>query len=217
MEPAARRIAAELANYVVFNKIKNPQILELGSGNASTLAAILDEFKAQKLGLPKVLASDKDESTSESARGLFKKRGYESDFSWRRVDMGDTDDLRKAKRILGDENVFIHIGYILHESNLLAERTLNALRKVFPDATFLFTEYYLQDTITSQVPLHFQTIHTLSGQELKSRSENIDRAKRFGYEPVEGAEIVHNWVEKTGKSGIYREPLNSTILFKFKD
>ena len=216
MMPVSTRVAnslveknqnAGLVDYLKRLLNKKEALLGLGSGNASFLAASLKAYDKEGLDLPRVLATDIDPNTRETAEKLFKDKGYEENFNWMRLDMGEKKDLENAKKLLESESPIIHIGYILHESRELAKKTLEALSEVFPEATLALTEYYYQDQITDEVPLWFQTIHGFSGQELFRYQELKDFLKSFGYKEVE-EELVHLPLKHK------EEPLNSTTFWK---
>ena len=209
MAPASKRNAEEFVRRAESSDTSNQAIFEIGSGDASQLVEILLAFRAKGLSLPTVLASDIDSATAITALKLFREKGFENgEFKWRKVDMGNRHELRKAAAALKDKDVTIHIGYILHESRDLALSALRNLSTVFPKATLATSEYYLQDEITQQVPLWFQTIHALSGQKLFRYKELIRTAESFGYRKA--SEVVHN------KLDYKDEPLNSTIFFERK-
>ncbi|HKC04504.1 MAG TPA: hypothetical protein VKC54_01385 [Patescibacteria group bacterium] len=207
MKGASKRIAEEFAKLVTKNNFHDVAILELGCGNASFSAAVLTTFEEQGITLPKILATDLNPKTQITAIDLFKEKGFEKNLEVMEVDMGDPKKLKKAADKLDGKVVVVHIGYILHENKGLAERTLKGLAEVFAgkNVIFAFSEYYLQDEISQEVPLWFQTIHEIT-QDLFKREELINFVKKFGgFKNFH--EVLHNVRKDNG------EIMNSTTYW----
>jgi hypothetical protein len=198
MKPASARIAETVADMVKKQNLRNLAIFEIGCGNASFSASVLETFKGRGLELPKILATDLDPNTQPTARFLFQEKGFLEQLGLMKVDMGSVTDIKEAGQKLEGKNVIIHIGYILHEHRPLAEKTLSALTKVFGGrgVIFAFSEYYNQEDVTPEVPLWFQTIHAIT-QDLFDREEFIDFVDSFGLKKT--GEVVHNTRKDNGQ------------------
>lgn len=171
---AWKKIAETLFGMYTDGILDNFQVLGLGEGNGSFCASVIEKFKKHNTEVtnpegfvPKVLVTDIDPATEEPARNNFTARGLAENFNWLRVNMADPVGLEDAISKLGDETVVIHIGYILHEKRSLAINTLKALSQVLQGrrVLFAFSEYYLQEVTSPDVPEWFQVIHILT-QEL---------------------------------------------------
>lgn len=207
MKPASKRIAERVAVMAEGHNVKDLAVLELGCGNASFSAALLEAFEAKGLPAPVVLATDLDPATQKSAQKLFEEKGISDHLNLMKVDMGDPHDLMAAAQKLNGNSVLVHIGYILHENRDLAVNTLNALSQVFfeKNVIFAFSEYYRQDQIIPDIPLWFQTIHAIT-QDLFERDEFMEFVSQFGFLKID--EVVHNTRRDSG------EVINSTTFWE---
>lgn len=210
MKMASKRIADDMVNLVTERGLRNIKILELGCGNASFSAEVLTTFKSHGLELPDVLATDLNPKTQITAINLFKEKGFENKLEVMEVDMGNINKLRETFEKLDGKTVIVHIGYILHENRELAVRTVKGLTEVFADKNviFAFSEYYLQNEISPEVPLWFQTIHEIT-QELFTRDELISFVENFGLTKI--YEVKHNVRKDNG------EVMNSTTFWEVQN
>ncbi len=206
MKAASIRVAGALVEKYKGKDTSNLSIFELGCGNASFSAEVIEAFSNAGLIPPVILATDLDPATQVAAQKLFREKGISEKLNVMKVDMGNLVEVAKAANKLGDREALVHIGFILHESRELAERTLSALTQVFKNkkVTFAFSEYFLQDDPSNEVPAWFQTLHHMT-QELFDRDGFFEFNKSFGLKLVQ--EIPHNLRKDTG------EVINSTTLW----
>lgn len=209
MKMASKNIAREIAHLVSERKLKNTAILELGCGNASFSAAVVEEFKTRNMEIPFILATDLDPATQASATKLFKEKEISENLNLMKVDMGNFGDLMRATKSLEGKTTVVHIGYILHESRQLATNALTGLIRAFDghNAIFAFSEYYRQEAITPEIPLWFQTLHDIT-QELFDRDEFMDFVNKQGLTQL--GEFAHNVRRDT------EEIVNSTTFWEMK-
>lgn len=206
-----RRAAGWIADRIIERfsmDMDNLGVLEFGSGNARQLVEILKRIEKGKKK-PVVVASDIDIHTRPAAEKLFDDNELGDAFNWKEIDMGNPDDLRKAVALLGEKQVLILVGYIFHESRELAHRTMKAIKEVFPDAILGISEYFLQDDITDKVPLWFQTIHKMSGQQLFRYKEFLAFIAEHGYEVIDDYTIEHTRLPNG-------ELMNATLFLRRK-
>lgn len=207
MKAASLRVAESLVEEYKDKDTSNLAILEFGCGNASFSAAVIEAFTNAGLTPPVILATDIDPATQIAAQKLFKEKGILDKLKVMKVDMGDYVDVAKAANTLEGKDVLVHIGYILHENRELAVNTLKALSGVFKDkkATFAFSEYFLQDEVSTEVPTWFQTLHHMT-QELFQREEfMLFNKQEFRLNLVK--EVAHNIRRDNG------EVINSTTFW----
>lgn len=209
MKGASINIAKEIARLVKERKFENVGILELGCGNASFSASVIEEFKTNGMELPFILATDLDPATQNSAKKLFEEKGIAQHLNLMKVDMGNFGDLNIAAKKLEGKSTIVHIGYILHESRQLAEDTLAGLTRAFDshNVIFAFSEYYRQDDITLEIPLWFQTLHEIT-QDLFERGEFMDFVTKKGM--LNFSELPHNVRRDT------EEVVNSTTFWEMQ-
>jgi hypothetical protein len=210
MKLASKNIASEIALLVEERKFKNTAILELGCGNASFSASVVEEFKARGMEIPYILATDSDPATQVSASKLFKEKEIDKHLNLMKVDMGNFGHLMQAASRLEGKTTIVHIGYILHESRQLANDALAGLTRAFDsqNTIFAFSEYYLQDVITPEIPLWFQTLHEIT-QELFDRNEFMQFVTKNGM--LNFGELPHNIRRDTG------EIVNSTTFWEMQN
>lgn len=209
MKGASINIAKEIARLVKERKFENVGILELGCGNASFSASVIEEFKTNGMELPFILATDLDPATQNSAKKLFEEKGIAQHLNLMKVDMGNFGDLNIAAKKLEGKSTIVHIGYILHESRQLAEYTLAGLTRAFDsyNVIFAFSEYYRQDDITPEIPLWFQTLHEIT-QDLFERGEFMQFVTKNGM--LNFSELPHNVRRDT------EEVVNSTTFWEMQ-
>lgn len=210
MKKASKNIAKEIGRLVTERKFNNVGILELGCGNASFSASVVEEFKAQGMETPFILATDLDPATQVSAEKLFEEKGIIQNLNLMKVDMGNFGDLMRAAKKLEGKSVIVHIGYILHENRKLAEDTLAGLTRAFDshNIIFAFSEYYRQDVITPEIPLWFQTLHEIT-QDLFDKSEFMQFVSKNGM--LNFSELAHNVSRDT------EEVVNSTTFWEMQN
>lgn len=210
MKNASKRISEEVANIALSRSlVDNLAVFELGCGNASFSASVVETFKSRGLKAPYILATDLDPNTQITAKKLFQEKGILNKLNLMKVDMGSAHDMQKAASKLTGKNILVHIGYILHENRILATNTLNALTNIFgnENTIFAFSEYYSQDEVTGEVPLWFQTIHAFT-QELFKRDELVNFVNNYGLTSI--GELTHNLRKDTGQI------MNSTTFWEYK-
>ena len=210
MKGASINIAKEIAKLVTERKFSDVGILELGCGNASFSASVIEEFKTNGMELPFILATDLDPATQNSAKKLFEEKGIAQYLNLMKVDMGNFGDLNIAAKKLEGKSTIVYIGYILHESRQLAEYTLDGLTRAFDsyNVIFAFSEYYRQDNITPEIPLWFQTLHEIT-QDLFVRGEFMDFVTKKGM--LNFSELPHNVRRDT------EEVVNSTTFWEMQN
>lgn len=209
MKPAAERIAKKVAD--LYADLDNLALLEFGSGNAMTLAIILNEFEKRGLRRPKVIASDIDPRTSSSAKELFKRKGL-GEVNWESVDMGSEISIAWVAKKLEGKNVIIFVGYIYHENRELARRSLEATSKIMPNTVIAASEYFLPPSrmgFDQSRPYWFEAVHAMTQDLFEGRNNFLEFAEEVGgYTIIDGGEVVHQKLD-----GL-EQPLNSTVFLK---
>ena len=195
-------------------------VIELGAGSGNFSKKFLSAFPGSK-----AMVTDINVKTQETARENLTEGGFVEgeNFELKVLDMKDIEGLSEIAKSLQGKKVFLHIGYILHEERGLAQDTLKALSEVFKgvDIVFGFSEYYLQDEITEEIPLHFQGLHYVT-QDLFYREELFDEIAKseLGFEickDQEGnpIETVHNLRNKINERGETEKIIfNSTTYWR---
>ncbi|HKB88540.1 MAG TPA: hypothetical protein VKC53_02705 [Patescibacteria group bacterium] len=213
MDKATDRIINDLA----FEFSGYNTVLELGAGSGNFSKKFLNKHEDGY-----AVVTDKNPETQKTVReNLKSSESFEGiDFDVSELDMKDTEGLKRIAEKLGNQKIILHIGYILHENWELALETLNSLSEVFKEKNviFAFSEYYLQDEITDEVPLDFQGLHYPT-QDLLSRDELMVIANHYGFvrcrdRKGNDMETVHNYTTRINPDGSEsREIMNSTTYW----
>lgn len=172
----------------------NLGLVEGGAGNGAAMFTILKTFHKHHI-FPDFLVTDIDLITRGKAETYFRDHGFPSKhFPWAQIDIGDPKHLAQIADYFPWHNLVFNINFIIHEHESIAEKFFESMSKSLPNAELIVSEFFLPEGYPNcapdpDFPWWFVALHHLSGQHLRTRSEFLTIAEKYGYCVLD--ELVH--------------------------
>ncbi len=200
-EEASRKIADKI--YLLYGDLPSLALVEGGAGNGAAMLTILDKFPRHQL--PKFLISDIDEKTRLPAEQLFLIKGYFEHLPWMKVDLGDTNDLKRVQTEVDGHDAVVSVNFIIHEHQTILEKFFQSMSQELPSAHLAISEFFLpesDDIMDPSFPWWFVYLHEVSSQYLRTEKDFLVAANKFGY-------TVHDRIDHQIEN---KKPLISTLF-----
>lgn len=200
-EEASRKIADKI--YQLYGDLPSLALVEGGAGNGAAMLTLLEKFPRHQL--PKFLISDIDEKTRLPAEELFLVKGYSEHLPWMKVDLGDTEDLKRVQTEVKGHDVVVSVNFIIHEHETILEKFFQSMSQELPHAHLAISEFFLpenEDEVGTDFPWWFVFLHEVSGQCLRTEKDFMDVATTTGYH-------IH---DRLDHQFVNQKPLVSTLF-----
>ena len=200
-EEASRKIADKI--YLLYGDLPSLALVEGGAGNGAAMLTILDKFPRHQL--PKFLISDIDEKTRLPAEELFLVKGYFEHLPWIKVDLGDTNDLKRVQTEVDGHDAVVSVNFIIHEHQTILEKFFQSMSQELPNAHLAISEFFLpesDDIMDPSFPWWFVYLHEVSSQYLRTEKDFLAVANKYGYS-------VHDRIDH---QTVNQKPLVSTLF-----
>lgn len=203
-----QRLATKIAS--IYQNTPNLGYAEGGSGKGAASFAILKELHRVNIYPDFTLSDIDEEGTRQTAEEYFGSHGFASkNLPWMKIDIGDPKDLAKIAKHFPWHHLIFNVNFIIHEWEPIAENFFAATSQAMPNADLVVSEFFLPEGYPNcapdpEFPWWFVALHHLSGQHLRTRSEFLAIAEKYGYYVFD--ELIH----QTHKG----QPVTSTLFLR---